>query len=112
TFGYPIISYMGRVHVQCFHDIAQSSVIPLLSSPRSSQSAVGGESTRSSPFLGTNRAPRTFTEGRISSAIQRRTVLTDVPVRRAISPARRKSGASVISDPPGGTACCQMARGP
>ena len=40
--------------------------------------------------------------GQHSSAIQRRTVLSETPAKRAISPARRYSGASVISDPPAG----------
>src|SRR5262245_37465003 len=66
----------------------------------SSQFGGTGVSTRSRSFRGTNRAPRTFTEGRICSAIQHLTVLTEVPVRHAMSPARKKSGASVISDPP------------
>jgi len=58
-----------------------------------------GESARSSSFLGTNRAPPSFTDGRISSAIHRRTVLRESPVKRVISSARKNFGVSVICDP-------------
>jgi hypothetical protein len=54
----------------------------------------------SSSFRGTNRTPRTFTDGSVPSAIQRLTVLTETSAKRAILPARRKSGASVMSDLP------------
>src|SRR5262249_37372612 len=70
-----------------------------ISSAESAQSHVGGDSIRSSPFLGTNLAPPSFTDGSTSSAIQRRTVLSETPTKGAISPARRYFGASIISGP-------------
>jgi hypothetical protein len=45
-------------------------------------------------------------------AIQRRAVRTDIPVSRAMSRARRYSGASVISETPDRGACCRMASAP
>jgi hypothetical protein len=71
-----------------------------VSSSGSAQSNGAGESKRSRAFLGTNRIPPTFAEGRIWWAIQRRTVLKEAPDRRAMSPARRYSGAAVICDRP------------
>lgn len=57
------------------------------------------ETVRSRSFLATSRTPPIFTDGSVSAAIQRLTVLTDTPAQRAMSPARKKSGTSVISDP-------------
>jgi hypothetical protein len=100
TFGYPIIKEMERLLAGCFPDTALISFSYSVSSSGSAQFRGVGESTRSSPFLGTNRAPRTFTDGRISSAIQRLTVLSERPVKSVMSLARRYAGASVMSDRP------------
>jgi hypothetical protein len=91
---------MGRVLFEWFPDIVLLSYFCSISSADSAQSEGVGNSIRSSPFLGTNRTPLSFTDGSVFSAIQRRTVLRETPHERAISPARRYSGASVIADPP------------
>jgi hypothetical protein len=70
-------------------DIALISFVYSISPSPSAQSAGVGESTRSRLFLGTNRAPRTFTDRRISSAIQRLTVLSESPVKRVMSSAAK-----------------------
>src|SRR5262249_46340184 len=49
----------------------------------------GEQSRRSKSALATSLDPPSFVEGRVSSAIRRRTVLTDMPVIWAISAARR-----------------------
>ena len=54
----------------------------------SNQGDGAGRSIRSRSFLRTNRTPRSFTDGRVSSAIHRRTVLTEAPVERVMSAAR------------------------
>src|SRR5512139_2662049 len=58
-----------------------------------------GDSRRSSSLLATSRAPPTFIETSIPVAIHRRAVRSDIPVSRAMSPARRYSWAFVIRDP-------------
>src|SRR5206468_3731951 len=64
-----------------------------------------GQSRRSRSALATSLDPPSFTEGMISSAIQRRTVRSDIPMSRAMSAARRYSARLVmIASPKGGEA--------
>jgi hypothetical protein len=59
-------------------------------------SGASGWSKRSRSDAATRREPPNFTERRTPLLIQRRTVLIDLPVRRAMSPARRYSARSVM----------------
>src|SRR5690242_17613249 len=60
----------------------------------------GVESRVSRPALATSLAPPSLVEGMTPSAIQRRTVLRDMPVTRTMSPARRYSVPAVMTASP------------
>ena len=65
------------------------SIFASFSESLSPQPARAGASICWTASLATRRTPPTFTDGSVLEEIQRRTVLTDTPDRRAISPARK-----------------------
>jgi hypothetical protein len=87
----------------CFPEMMQVTWISMVFFPTSSGYSVplvDGESARSRSVLATSRAPPTLVEGRVPSASQRRTVLSDMPVSRAMSGARRYSVPPVMTGSP------------
>src|SRR5262249_36782741 len=93
------LHYAFPIHCHYFESQSCSSALSSLSA-----AWVGGEkSRRSRSVLATSLAPPSLVEGRISPAIQRRTVLRAMPVTRTMSPARRYSVPAVMTASPSET---------
>ena len=103
TFGYPIIEEMERVLSECFPDISLISYfcfdffIGICPVPGRRREQSFEPLPRHQPHAAQLHRGQRFPPQSSAARSSRET-----PDKRAISPARRYSGASVISDPPAG----------